>query len=132
MSNLSLFLKKNKKIRENVKYAATKSLCDEKGNPLEWEFKHITSSEYDDLWAKCTGDNGKLDWKRFRECLIASCTVFPSLDSAELQDSYGVMSAEELIREMVDDPTEFNRLYSFVDRMGGQENIEKEVEQAKN
>jgi hypothetical protein len=42
------------------------------------------------------------------------------------------MSAEELIREMVDDPTEFNRLYSFVDRMGGQENVEKEVEQAKN
>ena len=32
MSNLSLFLKKNKKVKENVKFPATKSLCDEKGN----------------------------------------------------------------------------------------------------
>ena len=29
MSNLSLFLKKNKIVKENVKYAATKSLVDE-------------------------------------------------------------------------------------------------------
>ena len=35
MSNLSRFLKDNKIKKENIKYAATKSLVDEKGNPLD-------------------------------------------------------------------------------------------------
>ena len=47
MSNLSLFLKKNKVQKENTFYAATKSLCDEKGNPLKWELKAITTKEND-------------------------------------------------------------------------------------
>lgn len=132
MSNLSLFLKKNKKERPNVKYAATKSLCDEKGQPLEWELKHITSAEYDRLWAECRGDDGDLDWAKFRERLIVACVVSPNLDSTELQDSYGVMSAEQLIRAMVDDPIEFNKFYSFVDHMGGYDNIEEKIEEAKN
>ena len=38
-SNLSAFLKKNKKYKDNVKYRATKSLCDENGEALEWEIK---------------------------------------------------------------------------------------------
>lgn len=132
MSNLSLFLKKNKKTRSNVKYAATKSLCDEKGNPVEWELKHITSAEYDRLWAECTLDSGKLDWTKFRERLIVSCVVVPNLDDAELQDSYGVMSAEKLLRAMVDDAAEFSRFYLFVDRMGGYDKIDEKIEEAKN
>lgn len=43
MSNLSRFLKENKKVKENTKYAATKSLTDEKGNPLEWEIRPLTT-----------------------------------------------------------------------------------------
>jgi hypothetical protein len=132
MSNLSLFLKKNKKTRNNVKYAATKSLCDENGVPVEWELKHITSAEYDRLWAECTLDSGKLDWTKFRERLIVSCVVVPNLDDAELQDSYGVMSAEKLLRAMVDDAAEFSRFYLFVDRMGGYDKIDEKIEEAKN
>lgn len=132
MSKLSLFLKENKKERPNVKYKATRSLCDEKGEPLEWELKHISSAEYDRLWVECTMDNGKLDWTKFRESLIAACVVFPNLNSAELQDSYGVMEANKLVRAMVDDPTEFSRFYSFVDHMGGYNNIEEKIEDAKN
>ncbi len=36
MSNLSLFLKENKKQKKNTTYPATKSLCDENGKVLEW------------------------------------------------------------------------------------------------
>ena len=37
MGNLCLLLKKNKKEKKNGYYAATKSLCDDNGKPLEWE-----------------------------------------------------------------------------------------------
>lgn len=132
MSNLSLFLKKNKKVRENVKYAATKSLCDENGKPLEWEVKPLNSREYDQLMADCSDDKGKMDWVMFREQLITACVVEPNLNSSELQDSYGVMSAEDLLRAMVDDPLEFSAFYKFVDNMSSSGNIDEKIEQAKN
>lgn len=132
MSNLSLFLKKNKKVRENVKYAATKSLCDENGKPLEWEVKPLNSREYDQLMADCSDDKGKMDWVMFREQLITACVVEPNLNSSELQDSYGVMSAEDLLRAMVDDPLEFSAFYKFVDNMSSGGNIDEKIEQAKN
>lgn len=132
MSNLSLFLKKNKKVRENVKYAATKSLCDENGKPLEWEIKPLNSREYDQLMADCSDDKGKMDWVMFRERLVTACVVEPNLNSAELQDSYGVMSAEDLLRAMVDDPLEFSAFYKFVDNMSSSGNIDEKIEQAKN
>lgn len=132
MSNLSLFLKKNKKTRENVKYAATKSLCDENGKPLEWEIKPLNSREYDQLMADCSDDKGKMDWVMFRERLVTACVVEPNLNSSELQDSYGVMSAEDLLRAMVDDPLEFSAFYKFVDNMSSSGNIDEKIEQAKN
>lgn len=132
MSNLSLFLKKNKKVRENVKYAATKSLCDENGKPLEWEIKPLNSREYDQLMADCSDDKGKMDWVMFRERLVTACVAEPNLNSSELQDSYGVMSAEDLLRAMVDDPLEFSAFYKFVDNMSSSGNIDEKIEQAKN
>jgi len=132
MSNLSLFLKKNKKVRENVKYAATKSLCDENGKPLEWEIKPLNSREYDQLMADCSDDKGKMDWVMFREQLITACVAEPNLNSSELQDSYGVMSAEDLLRAMVDDPSEFSAFYKFADNLSSGGNIDEKIEQAKN
>ena len=56
MSNFTRFMKQNKKVRANEKYAPTKSLTDEKGDPLEFEFRHITSKENEDLRDSCTVD----------------------------------------------------------------------------
>lgn len=54
MSKFSRFMKSNKIEKKNETYAATKSLCDEDGKPLEWEFRHITSKENEDLREACT------------------------------------------------------------------------------
>ena len=56
MSDLSRFLKKNKKERQNVTYAATKSLTDEKGQPLLWTLRPISTKENDALRDACTVD----------------------------------------------------------------------------
>ena len=143
MSNLSLFLKKNKKVRENTKYAATESLCDENGKPLEWEIKALTTTESEDIRTECTtevqipGKPGmyrpKVDTKLYIAKLIASCVVFPDLYNKELQDSYGVKTPEDLLKQMIDNPTEYNAFAEFVQNYNGlNTSLSDKVEEAKN
>lgn len=143
MGNLSLFLKKNKKTKVNAKYAATKSLCDENGKPLEWEIKPLTTTESENIRDACTtevpvtGKPGmyrpKIDSKMYVAKLIAASVVFPDLYNSELQDSYGVKTPEDLLKQMVDDPTEYNDFAAFVQNFNGMdESLEDKVEEAKN
>ena len=143
MGNLSLFLKKNKKVRTNTFYAATKSLCDENGKPLEWEIKALTTKESEDIRTECTtevpvtGKPGmvrpKVDTKAYIAKLIAACVVFPDLYNKDLQDSYGVKTPEDLLKEMVDDPVEYNALAEFIQNFNGlDESLDEKVEEAKN
>ena len=62
-----------------------------------------------------------------------AAVVEPDLHNAELQDSYGVMSAEALIVEMVDNPEEFGELATFVQEYSGiDETLQEKVDEAKN
>lgn len=143
MSDLTRFLKKNKVVRENKKYAATKSLTDEKGKPLMWTLRPITTSENERLRDECTIEvqvKGKpnlfrprLDTSKYIGKLIASAVVEPNLFDKDLQDSYGAMNPEDLLREMVDDPGEFTDFSAFVQEMNGfTESMDDRVEEAKN
>lgn len=143
MSNLKLFMKKNKKARENVKYAATKSLCDENGTPLEWEIRPLTTNETEEIRASVTTDvpvkgkpgmyRQKMDGGLYAAKIIAASVVFPDLYNKELQDSYGVTTPEALIREMIDSPAEYNALGDFVQKLSGiGETMEEKVDEAKN
>ena len=143
MGNLSLFLKKNKKVKANAFYAATKSLCDENGKPLEWEIRAITTAESEEIRSSCTtevavtGKKGmyrpKMDSSLYVAKLVAASVVFPDLYNKELQDSYGVTKPEELIKQMVDDPKEYNDLVDFIQNFSGlDESMEEKVDEAKN
>ena len=143
MSNLSLFLKKNKIVKDNVKFAATKSLCDEKGNPLEWEIKPLTTRESDDIRESCTIEvpvkgkpnmfRPKLDTSKYIGKMICACVVEPNLYDKDLQDSYGVMSPDDLLKEMIDDPGEYQEFATFVQNFNGfNTTLEDKVEEAKN
>ena len=143
MSNLSLFMKKNKKVRENAFYAATKSLCDADGKPLEWEIKPLTTKESDKIRESCTtevpvkGKPGmvrpKIDSNTYSAKMITASVVFPDLEDKDLQDSYGVMTPEDLLKEMLDNPVEYNSLAEFVMNFNGlDESLEEKVEEAKN
>jgi hypothetical protein len=142
MSSLSLFFKKNKKQKENVKYAATKSLCDESGKPLEWTLRALTTSENDEIRDSCTIDvpitgkpnqfRPKLNTSKYLSKLISKTVVYPNLYDKELQDSYGVMTPEELIKEMIDDPGEYSALLQFVQKLNGFTDINSDIEEAKN
>lgn len=143
MSNLSLFLKKNKIQKENTTYAATKSLCDEQGNPLLWEIKPLTTKENEDIREACTMEvpvkgkpnlfRPKVNTNQYLAKMIVASVVEPNLYNAELQDSYGVKTPDDLLKEMVNDPGEYNDLAAFVQKFNGfNTTMEDKVEEAKN
>lgn len=143
MSKFAKFMKSNKVQKDNGKYAPTKSLCDEKGNPLEWEFKHISSKENENLRESCMIDvpvtgkpnmyRPKLKTSQYLQKMIISSVVFPDLYDAELQDSYGVKTPEDLLFAMVDDPGEYNDLGAWVQQFQGfNTSFDEKVDEAKN
>jgi hypothetical protein len=143
MSKLSLFLKQNKTVRENVKYAATKSLCDEKGVPLEWELKPLSTAQNEAIQEACMTEvpvkgkpnmfRPKLDTSAYMKKSICACVVEPDLHNVELQNSYGVMTPEDLLMAMVDNPAEYQELAKVVQKMNGFDvSLDEKVDEAKN
>ena len=143
MSKFSKFMKANKIEKKNEMYAATKSLCDENGKPLEWEFRHITSKENEDLRDACTIEvpitgkpnmfRQKVKYGLYIQKMVAASVVVPDLYDKDLQDSYGAMTPEELLLAMVDDPGEYNDLASFVQKFQGfNVSFDEKVDEAKN
>ncbi len=143
MSKFSKFMKANKVVKENERYAPTTSLTDESGIPLEWEFKHITSKENENIRDDCTMEvqvKGKpnlfrprLNSSLYLAKVITASTVYPDLYDKELQDSYGVMTPEELLYAIVDDPGEYQALCAWIQQFHGfTKGLEEKVEEAKN
>ena len=148
MKSLAGFLKPNKIEQANVFYAASKSFVDEKGEPLQWELKAITSdqdaairsSSYKTVAA--TGKNGKplkgqtvkeFQAEQYTAKLAAACVVFPDLMNAELQDSYHVKDAISLLRAMLNPGELSDLLIKTQELCGFDAEMEEElVEEAKN
>ena len=143
MSNFSRFMKKNKAVKENTKYPATKSLVDEDGKPLEWEIKPLSTKKNDEIRDECMIDvpvvgkpnmyRPKLNTSKYIAKMICACVVEPNLFDQELQNSYGVMTPEELLKEMVDDPGEYQDFATFVQNFNGfNATFDDKVTEAKN
>lgn len=140
MSNLSAFFAQNKVKTPNIKYAASKSFQDANGNPIEWELKKLESTETEAMKRSCrrkvkVGNNYETeqDMDLFSLKTAAAAVVFPDLNNAELQDSYGVMGAENLLKRMLS-PGELQKLYFKVGELcdfGNDEETEL-YEEAKN
>ncbi len=143
MSTLKRFLKENKIQKENTTFAATKSILDEDGKPVLWSIKPLTTQENDNLREDCTIEipvkgkpnmfRPKLNTSKYIAKMIVASVVEPSLYDKELQDSYGVMTAEDLLKEIVDDPGEYNDFAAFIQEFNGfNATMEEKVEEAKN
>ena len=103
------FLKQNAIQPENVKHVVSDRFRDENGNPAEWEIKAVTPKEDEDIRKSCTKKvqmkkgqfQTETDVDKYVGKLAVACTVYPNLNDAELQDSYGVMGADELLKTML-------------------------------
>ena len=75
----------------------------------------------------------KLKSALYIQKMISASVVMPDLYDAELQDSYGVKTPEDLLLAMVDDPGEYNDLAAFVQKFQGfNVSLEDKVNEAKN
>lgn len=143
MSKFSRFMKANKIVKKNEKYAATSSLVDDDGKPLEWEFRPITSKENEAIRNTCTIEvqvtgkpnlyRPKVNTDQYLAKLIVAATVFPDLYDKELQDSYGVMTPEELLYAMIDNAGEYQDLTIWMQKYQGfTKSFDEKVDEAKN
>lgn len=143
MSNFSRFMKANKVVKQNEKYAPTATLTDENGKPLEWEFRPIPTKENEALRDSCTVEvqvtgkpnmfRPKLNSSQYIAKMIVASTVYPDLYNAELQDSYGVKTPEELLYAMVDNAGEYQDFSAWMQKYQGfTKPFEEKVEDAKN
>lgn len=142
MSDFSVFMAGNAAKDESVKFVASKRFVDAKGNPVEWELRAI-DSETDELIRKeCTkrvpiaGKRGQYnqetDTDKYIGKMCVACTVYPDLNNAELQDSYGVKGADALLKTMLK-PGEYTEYKAKVMEVNGYDmSMEELVDEAKN
>ena len=142
MSDISRFFKRNKAVKANTSYVATKSLCDENGEPLKWEIKPVSSKENEEIQESCMyevqipGKPGqfrqKIRTSAYIRKLVAASVVVPELRDAQLQNSYGVNTPEELVHEMIDDSGEWNNFVQFINDFNGFTSLQEDIDTAKN
>ncbi len=143
MSKFSRFMKANKIAQKNEKFAPTESLRDENGKPLEWEFKKISAKENEEIRDACTMEvqvkgkpnmfRPKVKTSEYLAKMIAASVVYPDLYDKELQDSYGVMTPEDLVYAMVDNAGEYQELSVWLQNFQGfTKTMDDKVDEAKN
>lgn len=143
MSNLTAFLSQNALKQENEQVVVSKRFVDpETKEPVKWEVAAITSDEDDQLRKENTkrmpvpGKKGMMvpetNYTAYLAALAVKCTVFPNLHDADLQNSYGVMSAPELLKKMLL-PGEYDEYLATIQKINGFDvGMDELVEEAKN
>lgn len=137
--NLSAFLNPIKE--ENIQYIASNRFVED-GKAVEWELKILSSEEAEQLKRKCMmkvpvmGKKGQFtqefDSIKYMGLLASACTVVPNLNSAELQNGYGVMAPDELLKKMLN-VGEYDAYLAKVQEINGfGSSMEDLVEEAKN
>lgn len=141
MNNLSAFLAENAIKQENEKHVVSNRFVQD-GKPIEWEARAVTSQEDEEIRKNCTKNvqvpgkknqyMPKTDYDKYIASLAVACTVFPNLNDAQLQDSYGVMGADELLKTMLL-PGEYADYLQIIQKINGfDKSLEDKVDEAKN
>lgn len=139
--SLSAFLSQNVKRVDNAFYPASNRIVDANGKPIPWEICCITATENAKIRKSCmttvavAGKRGQytqeFNPQLYLARLCVRTTVYPNLQDLELQKSYGVMSAEDLITTMLT-PGEFEDYSTKVMEVNGFDSDNDLVDEAKN
>ncbi len=137
--NFKEFMLQNAVKIENENFVVSERFLDENGQPLEWELRTLTKIEEEDIMRSCyrlVDRNGKkvneFDEILYSGRVVASCVVYPELNSRELQDSYRTMSNDQLLKTMLTSK-EYLGLQLKLNSIGRiKVTLNEKVEQAKN
>lgn len=142
MSNLQAFFAQNVEKADIVERVVSKRFKDENGNPIPWKFGAVDGETEAAIRKQCTkrmpvpGKKGmfmpETDYDLFNLKLAVATIKFPDLNNAELQNSYGVMGAENLLQKMLL-PGELAKVKQIAAEVNGFDlELNELVEQAKN
>ena len=140
MSDFSIFMC-GKDTTETTKFVASKRFVKD-GKPVEWEIKAIDSDLDEAIRKECTkkipihGKRGQytqeIDNDKYIGKMCVASIVYPNLNNAELQDGYGVKTADALLKKMLL-PGEYTELKTKVMEVNGYDmSMEELVDDAKN
>ncbi|WP_251320030.1 phage tail assembly chaperone [Flintibacter muris] len=139
--SLSAFMRPNVAEIKNACFAPSPRFVGEDGKPVEWEIRCISADEYARIRSSCIrqvpviGKKGQytqqLDTYTFQARVAAACTMFPDLNDAALQDSWGVTKPEDLVGAMLIGG-EFDDYITEVFKVNGFKDEPELVDEAKN
>lgn len=139
MENLSAFLNP---IKEKTVSIVVSERFQVNGQPEKWEVKTITAKEDDAIRKSCkkkvqvTGKYNQFttefDSEKYVGQLAAYCTVYPNLKNTQLQDAYGVMGEDNLLKEMLLAGEYANYIAKVQEINGFTKTMDELVDEAKN
>lgn len=115
--------------RPVVKVVVSERFRDEDGMPVAWELRPVTAEDMQELFAAREAADASGGGLLLR--LLAQAVVYPDLQDAALQDSYGVLGAEELLLRMLS-PGEYRVLLAAFERQNLRPGMAELVQEAKN
>ena len=108
------FYRENRKDREEREVLLTDRLAKDGGQML-FRIRPMSQRENESIWKRCSEDE-----KRYEGAVLAESVVFPDLKDAELQNSYGVVGAERLLKKLLL-AGEYDRLRMAAEEINGGE-----------
>lgn len=107
---------------------------DKDGKPIPWEIRSMTEAENEEIRKSATkkvktrnGRTTETNEELYAAKLAVASVVFPDLKNVELQQSYGTLGAENLLRRMLL-PGEYTNLIEKVQEING---FDKDIEDLK-
>lgn len=140
MSSLQAFFAQNTPSEITEEVIVSERFKDENGKPIPWKVRAITEAENEQLRKAATqyvkGPGGRrvaeIQPEVYMTKVVVSSVVFPDLKNADLQKSYGVLGAEDLLKRMLLSG-EYARLVQAVQEINGfDKDINELVEEVKN
>ncbi|AET70765.1 Phage XkdN-like protein [Desulfosporosinus orientis DSM 765] len=140
MKDLQAFFANNARSDLNKEIVVSERFKGQDGKPMAWKIHSITEAENEEYRKGATrrikGKNGtqqtEIDQNIYLAKIIVASVSFPDLKNAELQRSYGVMGAEELLRKMLF-PGEYAALVQQVQEINGfDQGMEDLMDEVKN
>lgn len=125
--NLKAFMAESAIRYKEAEYVVSDRFKDEKGNPIAWKIKILTENEINKLRSQCKKrvvdpktrqSHIETDSEKLSDLLVENCVIYPNLNDAALQDSYGVVGAVELAKTMLI-PGEYGDLALAINEANG-------------
>jgi hypothetical protein len=138
--SLQAFFAQNVQSEMTEEVTVSQRFKDKGGSPIKWKLKTLTEEENEAIRKTATrqskGKNGaritETNQEEYVGKLAVASVVFPDLQNAELQKSYGVLGADNLLKKMLLTGEYANLLLKVQELNGFDRDIDAMADEVKN